>query len=135
MELSESNSSEVVKALTEPKKPLTKAEYKKMMSVYFTQRRDIVEYCGHTFYQYDQPKNNCPYCWFAFFQVNGEVTKTADEVFIREGRDMLIKIRGVKFTKNFLRFMATLAYMKENNVNGFGVQGKMEDIRDGREAA
>lgn len=134
MELKEHNSNEVVKALTEEKKPPTRAEYKKMMGMYFTQRRDRVEYCGHKFHPENQPKRNCPWCWFAFFQIHGEVTQTADECFQKDGREMLVRVKGEKFTKNFLRFMETLAYMKENKINGFDreVDREMESRRSGQ---
>jgi hypothetical protein len=130
---SELNSASVVTELTEPKKPLTLKELKKARSIYVTRRNDIVEHCGHKFHTDNQPDTNCPYCWFAFFQTFGEVTQTADEVYQKEGKEMLVKIRGKKFVKNFLQFMKTLAYMKENNINGFGNGQTLESISGGRE--
>ena len=109
---------QVIKTLTE-KKELSPAEYKKMMSVYFTQKRDRVEHCGHKYHSENQPRNNCPYCWFAYFQINGSTTQIAEECYQKEGQDILVRTKGEKFVKNFLRFMSTLAYMKENKINGF----------------
>lgn len=108
-----------IKELTEPKRPMTESEHRKAMGQFWTIRRDRVEKCNHIFYGEDPPKNNCPWCWFAFFQVNGKTTQVADECFQKEGRETLTKLKGEKFVKNFLRFMTTLAYMKENKINGF----------------
>lgn len=119
----------VVEDLTQPKKPISPAEYKKLMGVYFTQRYSRVEHCNHTFHPENEPRTNCQYCWFAYFQIHGETTQTADECFQKDGKAMLVRVRGERFTKNFLRFMATLAYMKENKINGFerGLEGNSGD--------
>jgi hypothetical protein len=109
--------------LTTPREPLTRSEYKKMMSQMWTVRRDIVDACGHLFYPEEQPKNNCLFCWYAFFQIHGEVVQTADECFQKEGREMLTRIRGEKFVKNFIKFMATVERMKELKTEELGENG------------
>ena len=125
-----------LETLTADKTPLSAKEYKKAMGVYFTQRQEVVEHCGHKFQGVEQPNKNCPWCWFAFFSINGEITQTADECFQKDGREMLVRVKGEKFTKAFLRFMATLAYMKENKINGFGKERvEMGSDPGGREDA
>jgi hypothetical protein len=52
-------------------------------------------------------------CWFAFFQVHGELTQGLDELFAQHGEKGLLQVRGKKFVTNFLRFMSTLAQWKK----------------------
>lgn len=104
-----------------PPKVLTRSEYKAAMRTFFTQRHATVTPCGHKFHPTAEPKNNCQYCWFCYYNEHGEVTQTAEECFQKEGADFLIKLRGKKFFKNFLKFMATLAQyqaIKEKEQNG-----------------
>lgn len=69
--------------------------------------------CGHKFVPEQEPRHrNCEACWFTFFQVHGEVTKTADELFKAAGVEAIQQLRGKKFTKHFLRFMGALAQWK-----------------------
>jgi hypothetical protein len=69
--------------------------------------------CGHKFVPEQEPRHrNCESCWFTFFQVHGELTKTADELFQAHGPEIIAQLRGKKFTKHFLRFMGALAQWK-----------------------
>ena len=99
---------ESTQEFTKPPKPMTLLEHRKMMGKLFTVRRDTVEACGHKFYGELEPKNNCPSCWAAYFFINGETSALADEIYQKEGRDMLIRVRGEKFTKWFVRFMSEI---------------------------
>lgn len=93
-------------------KELSHSEYKAAMRAYFTRRNPTVQACGHKFK--GEPKNNCTECWYAFFQNYGELTKTADEVFQNEGRQALEALKGKKFVKYFIGFMAAVAnFVKE----------------------
>jgi hypothetical protein len=91
-------------------------DYKNMMRQFFTIHRQRVAICGHRFDECNQPRHaNCEHCWFAFFQNNGEFTKTCDEAFRDEtgnGKAAMIAIRGEKFVKRFTQFMSTIARMK-----------------------
>jgi hypothetical protein len=98
----------VLQDLTQPKKPPTKTEYKKMMGKFFTYRNDHVVACGHKFHQVNEPRNQCPSCWAAFFFTQGETSAIADEVFQKGGNELLIRIKGRVFTKWFLRFMGEI---------------------------
>lgn len=94
-------------------KELTKTEYKDAMRKEFTLRRPRPT-CGHRFAPGAEPQHrNCEACWFAFFQTHGELTQACDEVFANYGEAGLRQLRGPKFTKNYLKFMATLAHLKQ----------------------
>lgn len=102
-------------AVEEPKE-LTEKDFRKLRKLYITEAHARVAACGHRFHPTNEPRTNCANCWFAFFQVHGELTKSVDEFFRTLGRDALIKMRGKTFTKNFTRFMALLAQIqKEQN--------------------
>lgn len=126
----------------QPPKELTLSEYKNAMRMFFTYRHQAnVDACGHAFHQGREPRHrNCDYCWFAFFQVHGEVTQTADEVFQKEGREMLVQLKGKKFTEMFVRFMATLAQyqrdeqlkIQESNANSTGLIEGSSETNEGR---
>ena len=92
----------------EQKKALTSIERGKMMKLYWTQTNGIVAACGHKLSEHAEPKNNCTDCWVAFFTNHGELTKTANECYKNEGKDVLIALKGVKFTKMFGRYMNTI---------------------------
>src|SRR5580698_5531680 len=100
-------SNRVVRELGE-RKPLSPEEYKKVMGVYFTRRQETVEHCGHKFQGEEEPNTGCPWCWAAFFFVNGQVSSLADEIFQKEGKEMLVKVKGRNFTKWFIRFMSEI---------------------------
>lgn len=91
---------------------------KKNNRYWVTRQLQRIKECGHKFSAYEEPKTNCEWCWFTFFNSNGELVKTADECFREEGKDVLERIRGKKFTKMFIRFMATVAqFVKEQQKN------------------
>jgi len=109
---------EVVKELTEQPKPISLKDYKKAMGQLFTVRLDTVKACGHKFHPTNEPKTNCDDCWFAYFQVNGQTTQTAEECLAKEGKQTLTKIKGEKFTKRLLWFLCIIAKLKELENNG-----------------
>jgi hypothetical protein len=86
-----------------------RTQYKELLRWRFTVRRPLVKQCGHKINIAADPRNNCPSCWFAFFQSNGQITQIADECFTEAGRDVLERSRGKKFTRFFLMFMSTIA--------------------------
>jgi hypothetical protein len=111
-------------------KPLTQTEFKKLLRMYFTVRHGSVKGCGHKLDVNNDPRNHCEYCWFAYFNTNGQMAQTADECFTNEGEDVLVRIRGKKFVKYFKRFMSTLARFKREQE--FLKQEK-SDVSDNRE--
>lgn len=105
-------------------KQLTETQFRALRRAYFTVRHPQVRECGHKMDQINQPKNNCEYCWFAFFSSHGELVQTADRAFQEQGSGFLDSMRGVKFRKYFLRYMSTMAKfqreadaLKENDGN------------------
>jgi hypothetical protein len=68
----------------------------------------------------NQPKNNCETCWFNWFNSHAKLIEVADEFYRAHGKKPMIALRGEKFVKNFLRFMATVHHFmqleKEQNV-------------------
>ena len=94
---------------------MTRKVWKEMMRIHFTVRRPIVKSCGHKINITSDPRNNCPDCWFAYFSNNKPMTEIADDCFRNAGRDILERSRGKKFTRMFLRFMATVVrFQKES---------------------
>lgn len=93
--------------------PIKRSEYKKAMHDTFTVTRPLIPMCGHKLVHGEEPRHrNCESCWFSFFQVHGELSQAADEVFSKFGENGLRQLRGPKFAKNFLKFMSTLAAWK-----------------------
>lgn len=90
-------------------KQMTQKAFKAMMRAEFTVRRPVVKSCGHKLDIHFDPHNNCPDCWFAYFNNNKSMTEIADECWTQAGRDVLTRARGKKFVRNFLMFMSTIA--------------------------
>lgn len=96
---------------------ITRAEYKAAMRTEFTVKNNVNPMCGHRVTVGSVPSHhNCEACWFAYFQVHGEVTKLADEIFQQHGKKeaeaIITQIKGRKFFRNFLKFMSTVAKLK-----------------------
>src|ERR1700688_3031770 len=91
---------------------ISEAELKKLRRLYFTVRHDRVDLCGHKLDRMNQPTVNCEFCWFAWFNSHGQLVQAVDRAFQEQGKDFVIKLRGVKFLKMFLRFMSTIAKLK-----------------------
>lgn len=99
------------------KTPITKAEYKKGMREQYTAKHNINPTCGHKVVVGHEPRHrNCEACWFAYFQIHGQITKIADEIFQKhgavEGGKIITDLKGKKFFENFTRFMSTVAKWK-----------------------
>lgn len=92
---------------------MTLRQFRALRGKYFTIRHKRMEPCGHRLDQVTEPRNNCEYCWFAFFQTHGELVQTADKAAMEQGIDFLDRMRGVKWRKMFLRFMSTVAMFKK----------------------
>lgn len=99
--------------LTENKKPLSEAEFRKLRGKYFTVRHHTVAECGHKLDMINEPTfRNCEYCWFAFFSSHGELIQVTDEAFQTHGAAFLDKMRGRHYRKMFTRYMSTLSAFK-----------------------
>jgi hypothetical protein len=100
---------EIAGTLQSPPKLMTESEFRMMRRMHFTVRHGRVDVCGHRFDSITEPRNNCEYCWWAFFKSHGELVQVTDRAYQEQGSDFVDKLRGVKYRKNFLKFMATLA--------------------------
>lgn len=101
------------------KTAITKAEYKAGMREQFTVKHTTNPTCGHRIVVGQEPRHrNCDSCWFTYFQVHGEITKLADEIFQKhgheEGGQIVAQIKGRVFLNNYLKFMSTVAQWKAN---------------------
>lgn len=114
-DISESNRAvtPVIQAAPPLPEQMTLRQFKALRGKYFTVRHKRMEPCGHRLDQVTEPRNNCEFCWFAFFQTHGELVQTADKAAMEQGIDFLDKMRGVKWRKMFLRFMSTVAMFKK----------------------
>lgn len=69
--------------------------------------------CGHKYRNEFEPNHrNCEQCWFAHFQVHGELTQAVEEAYQKGGAQLINKLKGPKFLDNFLKFMSTVAVIK-----------------------
>jgi hypothetical protein len=92
-----------------------------------TVKNQVIQSCGHKFVPGQEPRHrNCTPCWFTYFQVNGEITKAADEVFQESGEAGLRQLATPKFVKNFLMFMGALAQWKAMNEARQAAQQQVE---------
>ncbi len=103
----------IIKATPPFPQQMTLREFKQLRAKYFTVRHKRMEPCGHRLDQINEPRNNCEFCWFAFFQTHGELVQTVDRAIQEQGLDFVERLRGVKFRKMFLRFMSTMAMFQK----------------------
>ena len=86
---------------------ISQAEFRELRRSYFTVRHDTVQPCGHKLDRINQPKLNCEFCWFGFYESHPDLVATADRAYQEQGVRFLDKIRGVRFRKMFCRYMCT----------------------------
>jgi hypothetical protein len=107
---------------------ITRSEFKEDRRLHFTVRHGSISRCGHRFNSSTEPRHrNCEMCWFAFFQVHGELTQSLDELYAKHGKEGLLQVRGSKFVQNFLRFMSTVAQWKKEIEAKQNDAGQKED--------
>ena len=116
-----------------PQQPLTLKQFKQLLAKYFTVRRARLEECGHKYVHTNPPRNNCEYCWFVFFNQHGEMVQQLNDAF-QEGKKFnpahpevfIVNTMGIKFAKNFLKFMSTLANLQKAQMEA----AKQEAVKD-----
>jgi hypothetical protein len=86
--------------------------------------------CGHKYEEYREPRRNCEWCYFAWLNAHGEIVQLADKVFQEEGKDMLIKVKGEKFVKFWLRYMRTVAEFVKHQKESNGTAGEVATVRE-----
>jgi hypothetical protein len=93
---------------------ITRSEFKEDRRLHFTVRHGSISRCGHRFNSSTEPRHrNCEMCWFAFFSVHKAAVETCDEVYKKFGLKGLVQVYGKEFSKNYTKFMATLAQWKD----------------------
>ncbi len=92
-------------------------DIRKARKQYVTIRRPRVTSCGHKLDLSRKPVHiNCPSCVFAWFQNHGEICQQLDEMYNIHGPDSIIQLQGIKFYKQWRKFMSTVAQWKQANV-------------------
>ena len=92
---------------------LTKAEIGKIRKQYITVKNPRVIICKHRLNLKSQPRHrNCENCWWAWFQNNGEMVKTADDAYQSGHPEIIVMLQGQKFFEYFVKFMATVARLE-----------------------
>lgn len=87
---------------------------KQMRGHYFTVKHPLLENCGHKLDMINFPKRNCENCFYQFFNTHPQLVEVTDQFFRTHGKGPLIGMRGVKYFKAFVRYMATVIhFMKE----------------------
>ena len=97
----------------EPQVPLNEAQFRKLRGQYFTVRHDLVGQCGHKIDRMNEPSIGCEWCWWTWFSGHGELIQTTDRALQEQGKYFVIKMRGKRYLKYFLRYMSTLARFKK----------------------
>lgn len=93
---------------------ITEKLLKSLRNRYFTVKHVLLENCGHKLDMINQPKTNCENCWFQWFNTHPALVETTDQFFRVHGKAPLISMRGEKYFKMFVRYMATIIhFMKE----------------------
>ncbi len=102
--------------------PLTEKLLAKLRGKYFTVRHVLLD-CGHRLDMINEPANNCESCWFQFFNTHGKLIEVTHEIYVERGKEAINALRGKKYTKMYLRFMATVQH--------FLAEQKKQEINDG----
>lgn len=92
-------------------------DIRKARKQYVTIHRPRVTPCDHKLDLSRKPVHiNCPSCVFAWFQNHGEICQQLDEMYNLHGPDSIIQLQGIKFYKQWRKFMSTVAQWKQANV-------------------
>ena len=89
---------------------------KQMRGHYFTVKHDVLTNCGHKMDRINQPRLNCENCWYQFFNTHPQLVEVSDEFFRTHGKGPMIGMRGEKYFKNFVRFMATVLHFQKEEL-------------------
>ena len=106
---------------------------------YFTVKHVRLLDCNHLLDMVNQPKNNCETCWFNWFNSHAKLIEVADEFYRAHGKAPMVAMRGIKFVKNFLRFMSTVHHFmqlekEQKNVADNQERGAESDVLSNPEA-
>ena len=91
---------------------LTEPLMRQLRGKYFTVKHPRLETCGHKYDPINEPRHrNCENCWFQFLNTHPQLVETADQFFRTQGKKAMIGMRGEHFVKMFVRYMATVIHM------------------------
>jgi len=116
-------------------KQITEGQLRKLRGQYFTVRHDVVKECGHKIDRMNEPSIGCEWCWWTWFSGHGELVKTTDEALQEHGKEFVIKLRGRRYLKYFLRFMSTLARFKKEQEELEALKAQEKDAHDTQEGS
>jgi hypothetical protein len=110
---------------------LTEALMRQLRGKYFTVKHPRLETCGHKYDPINEPRHrNCENCWFQFLNTHPQLVETADQFFRTQGKKAMIGMRGEHFVKMFVRYMATVIHMM-NEERALNVAHSQERIDAG----
>jgi hypothetical protein len=89
---------------------ITEKLLRQLRNRYFTVKHVVLTNCNHRLDMINQPKNNCENCWFQWFNTHPQLVETTDQFFRTHGKGPLIGMRGEKYCKMFVRYMATIIH-------------------------
>jgi hypothetical protein len=113
--------------LNDPTNTLSERQFRELRGKYFTVRHIPVSECGHKIDAMNEPTIGCEWCWWTWFSGHAELVQTTDKAFQEHGKEFVIKMRGRRYLKYFLRYMSTLARFQkeqeEKNEQSRDIQG------------
>src|ERR1039458_9867367 len=92
----------------------TQFDIKRYNKELITRQLPKVKNCGHKFDPEVLPRLHCDECLFTFFNQNDQFIIELHNQY-KENKQILISKYGVKFTKQFERFMSTVSKLKEKH--------------------
>lgn len=87
-----------------PERPSEK-QIRAMRRQFITIMHGTVRACGHKIDISKQPKNNCEFCWEAYFKTTDNLLVTLHEFLVTRGLPALRAQFGDKLVKQFSRFL------------------------------
>lgn len=93
---------------------LTERLLRKLRAKYFSIKHPVLENCGHKLDLINFPNTHCENCLYTFFNTHPQLVEVTDQFYRTHGKNPLIAMRGVKYFRAFMRYMATvIQFMKE----------------------
>jgi hypothetical protein len=94
---------------------LTPELLRRLRGKYFTVRHPLLKDCGHRLDMINEPRHrNCENCWFQWFNSHPGLVEVADQMFRTQGKVAIEGMRGKRFVRMFVRYMATVIhFMKQ----------------------
>jgi|SRR6185295_9895296 len=85
---------------------LTRAEIGKLRRQHITIVKGFVTACEHSYDPNRPPRNNCFWCWQAFFRLSQDLVTLHEELRVPGGVQAVKSKYGEKFVKMFKRFIS-----------------------------